>query len=166
MGSDSFRALLVNTTTGKEVATAVCFYRRWKVGKYCESSKNKFRQHPLDYIEGVENTTKSAVSQVNEVVVKNIVGIGIDTTGSTPVAVDKTGTPLALLNGSEENPNAMFVLCKDHTGYSQNLSAEQLRNFAEMMDIEFLLIDEKTDLYRFKQLLRWNEIAFSYHRKF
>ncbi len=48
-----------------------------------------------------------------------------------------------------------------HTSYSQNLAAEQLETFAEMMDIEFLLIDEKTDLYRFKQELRWNDMAFS-----
>lgn len=53
-----------------------------------------------------------------------------------------------------------------HTGYSQNLSADQLETFAEMMDIEFLLIDEKTDLYRFKQELRWNEMAFSNNHKF
>lgn len=47
-----------------------------------------------------------------------------------------------------------------HTCYSQNISAESLQDFAEIMDIEFLMIDEKTDLYRFKQELRWNEAAF------
>ncbi len=118
-GSDSVRALIVSTTTGQEMATAVHYYARWKAGKYCEPSKNKFRQHPLDYVEGIENTIKSVVSQVSTDVVKNIVGIGVDTTGSTPVAVDKTGTPLALLAGFEENPNAMFVLWKDHTGIKE-----------------------------------------------
>lgn len=53
-----------------------------------------------------------------------------------------------------------------HTGYSQNLSAEQMQDFAEIMDIEFLLIDEKTDLYRFKQELRWNEASYSINKGF
>lgn len=53
-----------------------------------------------------------------------------------------------------------------HTGYSQNLSAEQMQDFAEIMDIEFLLIDEKTDLYRFKQELRWNEAAYAINKGF
>jgi L-arabinose isomerase len=53
-----------------------------------------------------------------------------------------------------------------HTGYSQNLSAEQMQDFAEMMDIEFLLIDEKTDLYRFKQELLWNEAAYAINKGF
>ncbi|MFG6685721.1 ribulokinase [Mariniflexile sp. HNIBRBA6329] len=133
-GSDSVRALIVNATTGEEMATAVHYYVRWKEGKYCEPSKNKFRQHPLDYIEGIESTIKSVVSQVNDDVVKNIVGIGVDTTGSTPVAVDKAGTPLALLKGFEENPNAMFVLWKDHTGIKE---ADEINELCKKWDIDY-----------------------------
>ena len=133
-GSDSVRALIVNTATGEEMATAVHYYARWKQGKYCEPSKNKFRQHPLDYIEGIESTIKSVVSQVSDDVVKNIVGIGVDTTGSTPVAVDKTGTPLALLKGFEENPNAMFVLWKDHTGIKE---ADEINALCKKWDIDY-----------------------------
>ena len=133
-GSDSVRALIVNTSTGEELATAVHYYARWKEGKYCEPSKNKFRQHPLDYIEGVENTIKSVLSQVDESVKNNIVGIGIDTTGSTPVAVDKTGTPLALLPGFEENPDAMFVLWKDHTGIKE---ADEINELCSKWDIDY-----------------------------
>lgn len=133
-GSDSVRALIVNTATGEEMATAVHYYARWKQGKYCEPSKNKFRQHPLDYVEGIESTIKSVVSQVSDDVVKNIVGIGVDTTGSTPVAVDKTGTPLALLKGFEENPNAMFVLWKDHTGIRE---ADEINALCEKWDIDY-----------------------------
>ena len=48
-----------------------------------------------------------------------------------------------------------------HTAYSENLSAEQLEDFADVFGIEFLRIDEKTDLYRFKQELRWNDVAFT-----
>ena len=133
-GSDSVRALIVNTSTGEELATAVHYYARWKEGKYCDPSKNKFRQHALDYIEGVENTIKSVVSQVSEEVVENIIGIGVDTTGSTPVAVDKSGTPLALLPSFEENPNAMFVLWKDHTGIKE---ADEINDLCQKWDIDY-----------------------------
>ncbi len=133
-GSDSVRALVVNTRTGEELATAVHNYARWKQGLYCEPSKNKFRQHPLDYIEGIENTIKSVLAEVDDSVVSNIVGIGIDTTGSTPVAVDKTGTPLALLSGYEENPNAMFVLWKDHTGIKE---AHEINDLCRKWEVDY-----------------------------
>ncbi|GAA4293869.1 ribulokinase [Aestuariibaculum suncheonense] len=133
-GSDSVRALIVNTATGEEMATAVHYYVRWKEGKYCNPSESKFRQHPLDYVEGIEATIKSVVSQVSKEVVDNIVGIGVDTTGSTPVAVDKTGTPLALLEGFEENPNAMFVLWKDHTGIKE---ADEINALCAKWDIDY-----------------------------
>ena len=133
-GSDSVRALIVNTATGEELATAVHYYTRWKEGKYCDPSKNQFRQHPLDYIEGVENTIKNALTQVGDEVRNNIVGIGIDTTGSTPVAVDRTGTPLALIEGFEENPNAMFVLWKDHTGIKE---ADEINELCKNWDVDY-----------------------------
>ena len=133
-GSDSVRALLVNTETGEELATAVHYYTRWKDGKYCEPSKNQFRQHPLDYIEGIEITINAVLKKVTKNVVENIVGIGIDTTGSTPVAVDQTGTPLALLKGFEENPNAMFVLWKDHTGIKE---AAEINKLCKKWDIDY-----------------------------
>ncbi|UKM66520.1 ribulokinase [Flavobacteriaceae bacterium GSB9] len=133
-GSDSVRALLVDISTGEELATAVHYYARWKEGKYCEPSKNKFRQHPLDYIEGIETTIKQVLAEVDDSVVKNIVGIGVDTTGSTPVAVDKTGTPLALKEGFEENPNAMFVLWKDHTGIKE---ADEINALCKKWDIDY-----------------------------
>ncbi len=114
-GSDSVRALLINTDTGEELRSSVHYYKRWSEGKYCDASKNQFRQHPLDYIEGLTTTINNVLNNVVEEVRKNIVGIGVDTTGSTPVAVDKFGTPLALLDGFKDNPNAMFILWKDHT---------------------------------------------------
>ena len=133
-GSDSVRALLVDASTGEELETSIHNYVRWKEGKYSDPSKNRFRQHPLDYIEGIEKTIKTVLAKVNEEVKNNIVGIGIDTTGSTPVAVDKTGTPLALLNGFEENPNAMFVLWKDHTAIKE---AKEINELCKKWDIDY-----------------------------
>ncbi|WP_289038260.1 ribulokinase [uncultured Zobellia sp.] len=133
-GSDSVRALLVNTQTGEELATAVHYYKRWKEGKYCNPSQNRFRQHPLDYIEGIESTIKSVVGAVRPEIAAQIVSIGVDTTGSTPVAVDRNGTPLALLDEFKENPNAMFVLWKDHTGIRE---ANEINELCEKWDIDY-----------------------------
>jgi L-ribulokinase len=114
-GTDSVRTVIVNAATGNEVASDVHHYTRWSGGMYCLPSENQFRQHPLDYLEGFEITLKNCLDSAGEEVRKNIRGISVDTTGSTPVAVNRQGTPLSLTSGFEENPNAMFVLWKDHT---------------------------------------------------
>lgn len=118
-GTGSVRALVVNASTGEEVATSVHHYKRWADLQYCNSDIDQFRQHPLDYTEGLTATITDCVKQVGQDIAQRIVGIGIDTTGSTPVAVDKSGTPLALTPGFEENPHAMFVLWKDHTAVAE-----------------------------------------------
>lgn len=114
-GTDSVRSILVNAATGEEIAASVFYYPRWKKGLYCKASINQFRQHPLDYVEGLETTIKECVQKAGQDVAKKVKAISVDTTGSTPVAVDASGTPLALLPQFSENPNAMFVLWKDHT---------------------------------------------------
>ncbi|MCK5135814.1 MAG: ribulokinase [Bacteroidales bacterium] len=118
-GTDSVRALIVDTQTGEEIGTHVFYYPRWKEGKYCDPVKNQFRQHPLDYLEGLEVCIREALKKCPDGVAENVVGISVDTTGSTPVPVNREGTPLALLAGYEENPNAMFVLWKDHTAVKE-----------------------------------------------
>jgi len=113
-GSDSVRAVLIDTQTGQDIASNVHWYERWKNKKYCNPNINQFRQHPLDHIEGLEKTIKAVViaSGVSKELIK---GICIDTTGSSPLPITKEGIPLALTDGFEENPNAMMVLWKDHT---------------------------------------------------
>ncbi|MCP9761968.1 ribulokinase [Lacihabitans soyangensis] len=132
-GTDSVRALLVDTT-GKEIASHVHYYERWKKGMYCDPSNSQFRQHPLDYLEGLENAVKGALQNQSEEVIRNIVGISVDTTGSTPVAVDLNGMPLALLPEFSENPNGMFILWKDHTA---NTEAEQLNTLAHGWKVDY-----------------------------
>jgi len=133
-GTDSVRSLIVNTATGEEVASVVFEYPRWKKQMYCDAPNNQFRQHPKDYIEGMEYTIIEALKLAPAGVIENIVGISIDTTGSTPVPVDENGTPLSLTAGFEENPNAMFVLWKDHTGVKE---AEEINELAKKWNIDF-----------------------------
>lgn len=117
-GTDSVRAVLVDTADGATLESEVHWYRRWKEGKYCDAPKNRFRQHPLDHIEGMETTIKKVVEK-SGVRPGDVVGICIDTTGSSPVPVDERGKALALTPGFEENPNAMMILWKDHTAISE-----------------------------------------------
>ena len=118
-GSDSVRALVVDVQTGEEIATGVAYYPRWKQQQYCDAAANRFRQHPLDYTESMTDAVRQAVAEAPEGVADAVVGLAVDTTGSTPVAVDETGTPLAMLPEFAENPNAMFVLWKDHTAIAE-----------------------------------------------
>ncbi len=114
-GTDSVRSVLVATDSGQEVASSVFAYPRWRDGLYCNARINQFRQHPLDYIEGLEYTIRECLHKAGKGIAPLVKGISVDTTGSTPVAVDKTGTPLSLRADLAGNPNAMFVLWKDHT---------------------------------------------------
>lgn len=125
-GTDSVRAILVNCSNGQEIASSIFHYPRWKKGLYCDAAKNQFRQHPLDYIEGLEFTVREVVNEA-KLDKSHIRGIGIDTTGSTPVAVDRQGTPLALKKEFSQNPNAMFILWKDHTAV---LEAAEINDLA------------------------------------
>ena len=134
-GSDSVRSVIVNALNGEEIASSVYEYTRWRNGLFCEPAANQFRQHPQDYIDGLEATIKDCIAQAGADVAAAVKGLSVDTTGSTPVAVDHTGTPLALTPGFEENPNAMFVLWKDHTSVKE---AAEINTHAALFDINYL----------------------------
>ncbi len=135
-GSDSVRSVIVDASNGAELASSVFNYPRWQQGLYCKPSENQFRQHPLDYIEGLEATIKECLQLAGgSEIAKNVKGISVDTTGSTPVAVDAKGTPLALLPAFSENPHAMFVLWKDHTATGE---AAEINEHATKFDTNYL----------------------------
>lgn len=135
-GSDSVRSVLVDAANGEELSSAVFYYPRWNSGKFCDPMTNQFRQHPLDYIEGLESTIKSCLEKVgNPDIAKAVKAISVDSTGSTPVAVDERGVPLALSERFADNPNAMFVLWKDHTAVKE---AQEINDHAKKYDPDYL----------------------------
>jgi len=133
-GSDSVRAVIVNSLNGKEIASSVCYYERWKEGKYCDPAKNQYRQHPQDYIDAMIKAVAEALVNSPDSTSESIVAISFDTTGSTPVMVDQEGTPLALKPEFAENPNAMFVLWKDHTAIKE---ADEINELAHKWETDF-----------------------------
>ncbi|WP_088654372.1 ribulokinase [Geofilum rhodophaeum] len=133
-GSDSARAVIVEALTGEEIASAVKHYPRWMEGKYCVPAKDQYRQHPQDYIDVMEYIIKESLAQAGPEVAKNVVGMSFDTTGSTPVFVNEEGVPLAMLPEFAENPNAMFVLWKDHTAVKE---AAEINELAQKYKIDY-----------------------------
>ncbi|WP_421809877.1 ribulokinase [Flagellimonas sp.] len=134
-GTGSVRALLANAQNGNEIAVSEFEFPRWKKGMYCDSSKNRFRQHPLDYMEGLEHTVREVVAKADRGIVENVRAITVDTTGSTPVAVDRKGVPLALNKAFEHNPNAMFFLWKDHTAIQE---AHEINEHSKKFAVDYL----------------------------
>ncbi len=133
-GSDSCRAIIADVTNGNEIASSVKYYPRWMKGSYCDPRSNRYRQHPLDYIEVLEECIREALSKSPKGTAEKVVGMGFDTTGSTPVLTDRQGTPLALLPEFYENPNAMFVLWKDHTAVKES---DEINKLAKEWEIDY-----------------------------
>ncbi|WP_433937333.1 ribulokinase [Sorangium cellulosum] len=118
-GTDSVRAVVADARNGELAGAAVVPYPRWAQGLYCDPHAHRFRQHPLDYLEAMEESVRAALAQAGSDAAARVRGIAVDTTGSTPVLADAKGRPLSLCPGFEEDPDAMFVLWKDHTAMAE-----------------------------------------------
>jgi len=130
-GTNSVRCLIVDTSNGRELGTCVYEYETGEAGILLDAADhNVARQNPADYLKGVEVTVAGAIAEARKAEPrfdpKNIIGIGVDTTGSTPLPVDKSGTPLAMLDAFKDNLNAHAWLWKDHTGYAEAAEITEL----------------------------------------
>jgi len=138
-GTNTVRCLIVDASNGREVGTAVWEYAHGTHGVILSRDPNLARQHPADYVTGAETTIKKALAQAKRAVksfkAEQIVGIGVDTTGSTPIPVDRNGRPLALDKRFARNPNAMAWLWKDHTGVAE---AVEITERARQMRPQYL----------------------------
>ena len=130
-GTNSCRSLLIDLDNGTEVGSTVFNYPSGEMGILLDpKDPHVARQNPQDYLDGLEAVTRGALQQAAAKVpgfdAAQVVGIGIDTTGSTPIPVNAQGTPLGLLPEFQGNLNAMVWLWKDHTGYAEAAEITQL----------------------------------------
>jgi L-ribulokinase len=123
-GTNSVRALIADVTNGQELAAAVHQYETGREGIILDSNDpNLARQNPADYVKGIEAVTRAVLAAAKKAAKDfdpaRIIGLGIDTTGSTPIPVDHTGTPLSWQKKFRRNPNAQAWLWKDHTAHAE-----------------------------------------------
>ena len=137
-GTGSVRAILVSTS-GEEVAAHVYDYPHGAAGVVIsQRDPNLARQHPRDYETGAEAAVKGVLKEGAEkkgVRPEEIIGIGVDTTGSTPLPVDSHGVPLAYDKRFADDPNALAWLWKDHTSHAE---AEEITSVGGKMHPEYL----------------------------
>jgi len=139
-GTNSVRCLIVDVANGDEVGSCVYEYETGEAGIILDpADHNLARQNPADYLKGIEVSVKAAITEANDAVKDfdpgQIIGIGIDTTGSTPLPVDKNGTPLSMLDEFKDNTNAHAWLWKDHTGHAE---AAEITELAKKEHPEYL----------------------------
>ena len=132
-GTNSCRSLLVDLDDGREVGSTVFPYPSGEMGILLdERNPNVARQNPQDYLDGLVAVTRGALGQAGEAVPgfdpAQVVGIGIDTTGSTVIPVNREGTPLGLLPEFKDSLNAMVWLWKDHTSHEEAAEITELGN--------------------------------------
>jgi len=139
-GTNSCRALVVNLETGAELGSAVFPYPSGEMGIITDASDpNLARQNPQDYLDGCVEIIRGAVAETLKLEpsfsAEKVISIGVDTTGSTVIPVNGSGTPLALTDEFKDNCNAYVWLWKDHTAYKE---ADQITELAKRIRPEYL----------------------------
>ena len=138
-GTNCVRCVVVNVANGRQVGAAVWNYSHGHHGVILSSDPNLARQHPGDYVRGAEATIKAALADTKKNLKQfsagDIIGIGVDTTGSTPLPIDRDGRPLAFNKKFAKNPAAMAYLWKDHTSIAE---AEEITALARKIRPHYL----------------------------
>ena len=139
-GTNSCRSLIVDIADGKEVASFVFNYPSGEAGIITGASDpNLARQNPADYLEGIEVTIKESIKKAKSIDLnfspEKIIGIGVDTTGSSPMPVDENGNPLCFNQKFKDQPAAMVWLWKDHTSFAE---AKAITELAEKIRPQYL----------------------------
>jgi L-ribulokinase len=133
-GTDSVRALLVDVKTGAELCSAVSAYRRWAQGEFCDPARQQFRQHPQDHLDAMEQAVRGCLKRAPKGSGLRVCGIGVDTTGSSPLPVGADGTALALTKAFAKDPDALCVLWKDHTAVDEADEINELAHGGRFTD--------------------------------
>lgn len=123
---------MIDAADGSSLASQVHWYYKWKADLYCDPSKSQYRQHLSDHIEGLEITVKSILKEAG-IKPSEVKGICVDTTGSSPLPLDRSAKPLCLTPEFCDNPNAMVILWKDHTAINE---AEEINHLAHSWEGE------------------------------
>ena len=139
-GTNSVRALVVDAATGREAGAGVFDYPSGEQGVLLDRDRPDLaRQRPADYALGVERSVAAAMAEAaredDAFVAERVIGVGVDTTGSTPIPVDRNGEPLGLSDRFRDNPDAQAWLWKDHTGHAE---AREITDRARAMRPEYL----------------------------
>ncbi len=129
-GTESARAVLVDIASGEEIATAVHAFQQGERGVILSKDPNLARQHPQDWLDAIERVTRRVLAAARRSVrgfsPSHVIGIGVDTTGSTPLPLDRDGRPLALDRRFARNPDALAWLWKDHTSIAEAAEITEL----------------------------------------
>lgn len=139
-GTNSCRALLVDLSSGEELGTSVFPYPSGEMGILLDPrDPNVARQNPQDYVDGLVATVTTVLEKARKKVkgfnAERVIGLGIDTTGSTPIPVDSAGQPLGLHPDFKDNLDAQVWLWKDHTAHEE---AAEITALAAKMHPEYL----------------------------
>ena len=122
-GTNSVRALVVDTRDGRELGASVFNYPSGHQGVLLSPADHHLaRQYPGDYLLGLEASIAGALAAAAKTAAfsaDQIIGIGVDTTGSSPIPVDEKNVPLAFNPRWKENPAAQCWLWKDHTSHAE-----------------------------------------------
>ena len=122
-GTNSVRALVVRCADGAELGACIVNYPSGSQGVLLDPRDHHLaRQHPGDYLFGLEKSVRGALAQAKKTRgfdPAKVIGLGVDTTGSSPIPVDAQNVPLALSPKWKKNLQAQCWLWKDHTSHRE-----------------------------------------------